>query len=144
MTKQSKNRVKLDKEHERLGVFTKAQLTAIQRRYKDVPGDAKRIRGNISNSIKHNKEHLTQTERYLERLGLTKERYIRFIASNFNQIRRGRFENTVVLAFCDEDLDHVAAVHLVFDKNENYWMVKSVRASRKEFFEEDDLIWEKK
>lgn len=117
---------------------------AIRRVYKDVPGNAKRIRANISNSIKHNKEHLDQTERYLEQLGLTKEQYIRFIASNFNQIRRGRYKNTVVLAFCDEDLDHIAAVHLVFDKNENYWLVKSVRVSRKEFFKEEDLIWEKK
>ena len=74
---------------------------------------------------------------------LNKE-YIRFITSNFNQIRRGKMDNTVVLAFCGEDLDHVAAVHLVFDMNENYWMVKSVRASRKQFFEEDDLIWQKK
>ena len=53
-------------------------------------------------------------------------------------------DNTVVLAFCGKDLDHVAAVHLVFDMNENYWMVKSVRASRKQFFEKNDLIWEKK
>ena len=75
---------------------------------------------------------------------MTKEKYIRFIASNFNQIRRGKMDNTVVLAFCGKDLDHVAAVHLVFDMNENYWMVKSVRASRKQFFEKNDLIWEKK
>ncbi len=144
MAKQSKNRVKLDKEKERLGVFTQPQLTAIRRVYKDVPGNAKRIRASISNSIKHNKEHLDQTERYLEQLGLTKEQYIRFIASNFNQIRKGQHDNTVVLAFCNDDLDHIAAVHLVFDKNENYWMVKSVRASRKVFFKKEDLIWEKK
>ena len=143
MAKQSKNKVKLDKEYEQLGTFSKSQLTAIRKHYK-IPEDAKRIRANISNTIKHNKQHLGQIEHYLEELGLTKEKYIRFIASNFNQIRRGKMDKTVVLAFCGEDLDHVAAVHLVFDMNENYWMVKSVRASRKQFFEENDLIWEKK
>lgn len=50
---------------------------------------------------------------------------------------------TVVLAVATEELDHVAAVHLVFDKNENFWMIKSVRAERKAFFEEGSLIWER-
>ena len=143
MAKQSKNKVKLNSKYEHLGTFTKSALTAIRKHY-EVPENARKIRANISNTLKHNKKHLEQIEPYLEELGLTKENYIRSIAANFNQIRRGNLPNTVVLAFSGKDLDHVAAVHLVFDKNENFWMIKSVRAERKQFFEESALIWEKK
>lgn len=143
MAKQSKNRVKLNAEYEYLGSFTKSALAAI-RKYYDVPENARKIRANITNTLKHNKKHLEQIEPYLDELGLTKENYIRTIAANFNQIRRGNLPNTVVLAFSGKALNHVAAVHLVFDKNENFWMIKSVRAERKQFFEENDLIWEKR
>ena len=142
MAKQSKNKVKLNKEYEHLGTFSKSALDAI-RKYYEIPDDARKIRANISNTLKHNKKHLEQIEPYLEELGMTKENYIRFIASNFNQIRLGNLPKTVVLAFSGKELNHVAAVHLVFDKNENFWMIKSVRAERKQFFEENKLIWEK-
>lgn len=143
MAKQSKNKVKLNSEYEHLGTFTKSALAAIRKHF-DVPEGANKIRANMTNTLKHNKKHLEQIEPYLEKLGLTKEDYIRYIAANFNQIRRGNMEKTVVLAVATEDLDHVAAVHLVFDKNENFWMIKSVRAERKAFFEEGSLIWEKR
>lgn len=142
MAKQSKNKVKLNKEYERIGMFSKSAIKAIRKHY-DIPEDAKNIRANMTNTLKHNKKHLEEIEPYLEELGLTKENYIRFIASRFNQIRRGNFPKTVVLAVSEKSLNHVAAVHLVFDKNENFWMIKSVRAERKQFFEENDLIWKK-
>ena len=142
MAKQSKNKVKLNAEYEHLGTFPKSALMAIRERF-DVPEGANKIRANMNNTLKHNKKHLEQIEPYLEELGLTKENYIRFIASNFNQIRRGNAPKTVVMAFAGEELNHVAAVHLVFDRNENFWMIKSVRAERKQFFEEGDLIWER-
>lgn len=44
MAKQSKNKVKLNKEYVQLGTFSKSQLAAIRKHYK-IPEDAKRIWG---------------------------------------------------------------------------------------------------
>lgn len=49
MAKQSKNKVKLNKEYEHLGTFTKSALAAI-RQYFDVPDGANKIRANMTNT----------------------------------------------------------------------------------------------
>lgn len=38
---------------------------------------------------------------------------------------------------------HLATVHLYFDKNENFWLVKSVHAERLADLERMTLVWEK-
>lgn len=140
MAKQSKNKVKLNSEYEHLGTFTKSALAAI-RQYFDVPDGANKIRANMTNTLKHNEKHFSQIEKYLEQLVLTKEGYVRYIVANFNQIRLGTQPKSLVLVVTDSSTNHIAAIHLVFDKNENFWLVKSVRIDRNEDMERKKLVW---
>jgi hypothetical protein len=140
MAKQSKNKVKLNKEYEHLGTFTKSALAAI-RQYFDVPDGANKIRANMTNTLKHNEKHFSQIEKYLEQLVLTKEGYVRYIVANFNQIRLGSQPKSLVLVVTDSSTNHIAALHLVFDKNENFWLVKSIRIDRNEDMERKKLVW---
>ena len=142
MAKQSRNKVKLNKEYEHLGTFSKSALDAIRKYYK-IPDDARKIRANMSNTLKHNEKHFSQIEKYLEQLVLTKEGYVRYIVANFNQIRLGSQPKSLVLVVTDAATNHIAAIHLVFEKNENFWLVKSVRIDRTEDMERKKLIWSK-
>ena len=142
MAKQSKNKVKLNKKYKHFGTFSKSQLSAIREHF-DVPEGANKIRANISNTIKHNKEHFAQIEKYLEQLVLTMEGYVKYIVANFDQIRLGTQPKSLVLVVTDVTTNHIAAIHLVFDKNENFWLVKSVRIDRNEDLERKKLVWPK-
>lgn len=97
----------------------------------------------MTNTLKHNAKHFSQIEKYLEQLVLTKEGYVRYIVANFSQIRLGSQPKSLVLVVTDTSTNHIAAIHLVFEKNENFWLVKSVRIDRTEDMERKKLIWSK-
>ena len=61
----------------------------------------------------------------------------------FNQIRLGSQPKSLVLVVTDVSTNHIAAIHLVFEKNENFWLVKSVRVDRTEDMERKTLVWSK-
>lgn len=142
MTRQSKNKVKLNKEYKVLGSIPASAIKKIKECF-DFPDDAKSIRSNVDNTVKHNSQHLSIIEQQLEKLGLTKESYASFIVENFNQIRLGNVPKSIVLAVKTETTNHIAAVHLYYYKNENFWLVKSVHAERTKDLENMKLIWEK-
>ena len=142
MAKQSKNKVKIEHEYTNIGRIPKGALKEI-RQYFDVPEEATSIRANIDNTIKHNKLHFDEIKDILAKLGMSKEAYIKYITSSFNQIRIGNKPKSLVLACKTEDTGHIAAVHLTYKKGENFWLVKSVHVKRLADLERIDLIWER-
>lgn len=111
--------------------------------YIDFPKTVRTIRVVTQNAAKHNKKHIEQIEGKLADLGITKEGYIDYITQNFNQIRLGNVDQSLVLVVTSDDLNHMAAVHLHYDKNEHFWLVISVHAIRDKDLENMKLIWEK-
>ena len=142
MAKQSKNRVKLKQQYRKIGIIPKPAIIKIGE-YFDIPNNAKTIRSNASNVLKHNEGHLEAIKQALDALGITKEGYAEYIAKNFNQIRLGNKPKSIVLAVKTDETSHIAAAHLFFDKNENFWLIKSVHSARLKQLEKMDLIWEK-
>ena len=57
MAKQSKNRVKLKQQYRKIGIIPKSAIIKIGEFF-DIPNNAKTIRSNPSNVLKHNEEHL--------------------------------------------------------------------------------------
>lgn len=142
MSNQSKNKVKLDKEFRKIGVIPKVAMKKINE-YFSIPSDATTIRSNLINVLKHNEGHLKTIESALDELGITKESYAEYIASKYNQIRLGNQPKSIVLAVKTGETSHIAAAHLLYDKNENFWLIKSVHVARLKQLEKMILIWEK-
>ena len=109
----------------------------------EIPNDATTIRSNPANVLKHNEEHLNNIKQALDALGITKEGYAEYVAKNYNQIRLGNRANSIVLAVKTDETSHIAAAHLFFDKNENFWLIKSVHSARLKQLEKMELVWEK-
>ena len=143
MAKQSKNKVKLNKEYKVIGRIPIAAIRKIKE-VMDLPGNVQSIRANIGNTIKHNKKHIEDIEEQLSKLGLTKEDYIEFVTRKFNEIHIGNMPFSLLLAVANEDYpNHVAAVRLNYNKNEKFWIVTTVHAIRPDDLKRIPLIWKK-
>ncbi len=142
MSKQSKNRVKLEKQYRKIGVIPKSAIIKISE-YFEIPDNANTIRANPSNVLKHNENHLNSIKHTLDALGITKESYAEYIAKNYNQIRLGNRPKSLVLAVKTDETSHIAAAHLYFDKNENFWLIKSIHSARLKQLMKMELVWEK-
>ena len=143
MVKQSKNKVKLNKEYKVIGRIPIAAIRKIKE-VMDLPGNVQSIRANIGNTIKHNKKHIEDIEEQLSKLGLTKEDYIEFVTRKFNEIHIGNMPFSLLLAVANEDYpNHVAAVRLNYNKNEKFWIVTTVHAIRPDDLKRSPLIWKK-
>ena len=143
MVKQSKNKVKLNKEYKVIGRIPIAAIRKIQE-VMELPGNVQTIRANIGNTLKHNKKHLEDIEKHLSQLGLTKEDYIEFVARKFNEIHIGNMPFSLLLAVANEEFpNHVAAVRLNYNKNSNYWLVTSIHAIRPDDLKRIPIIWKK-
>lgn len=93
--------------------------------------------------VKHNHRHIDELEEQLKQLGITKEGYAEFVAKNFNQIRLGNKPLSLFLAVLLENINHIAAVHLHYDKRENFWLVTTVHAIKPRNLEKIPLIWKR-
>ena len=143
MVKQSKIKVKLNKEYKVIGRIPIAAIRKIKE-VMDLPGNVQSIRANIGNTIKHNKKHIEDIEEQLSKLGLTKEDYIEFVTRKFNEIHIGNMPFSLLLAVANEDYpNHVAAVRLNYNKNEKFWIVTTVHAIRPDDLKRIPLIWKK-
>ena len=142
MSKQRKNRVKIEKKYKNIGRIPNSALNKICN-YIDLPSRVQSIRASIGNTIKHNHRHIDELEERLHQLGITKEGYAEFVAKNFNQIRLGNKPMSLVLSVTLEESNHIAALHLHYELKENFWLVTSVHAIRTKELEKIPLIWEK-
>ena len=143
MARQSKNKVKLDKEYRVIGRIPMAAVKKIQE-VMTLPGNVQIIRANVGNTLKHNHRHIEEIEFQLAQLGLTKEDYAEFVTRNFREIHVGNRPLSLILAVTsDETHDHVAAVHLHFQKNENFWLVTTVHTMKSRDLQKIPLIWRK-
>ena len=115
MAKQSKNRVKLNKQYKSIGKIPLAAINKISE-FMDLPTVVRDIRSSKNNMVKHNHRHIDELEEQLNQLGITKEGYAEFVAKNYNQIRLGNRPLSLVLAVLLENINHIAAVHLHYDK----------------------------
>lgn len=79
MAKQSKNSVKLEKQHRKIGIIPKAAIMKISKFF-EIPNDATTIRSNPTNVLKHNEKHLSNIKQALDALGITKEGYAEYVA----------------------------------------------------------------
>lgn len=143
MAKQSKNKVKLNKQYKSIGKIPVSAINNI-RDYMDLPTSVLDIRSSINNMVKHNNKHIDELEEQLSQLGITKEGYAEFVAKNFNQIRLGNKPFSLILAVLLENINHIAAIHLHYDKSENFWLVTTVHAIKLRDLEKITLIWERK
>ena len=143
MVKQSKNKVKLNKKYKVIG---RIPMTAI-RKIKEVmelPDNVQTIRANIENTLKHNHRHIEEIELQLAELGLTKEDYAEFVARNFKEIHIGNKPLSLIIAVTNEGThEHVAAVHLHYQKNEKFWLVTTVHTMKPHDLQKIPLIWKK-
>ena len=143
MVKQSKNKVKLNKKYKAIGRIPIAALRKIQE-VMELPGNVQTIRANIVNTIKHNLRHMEDMEKQLSQLGLTKEDYAEFVARNFNEIHIGKLPFSLLIAVTRmDDHDHIAAVHLHYNKSENFWLVTTVHSIKPDDLKKIPLIWKK-
>ena len=110
----------------------------------ELPSAVQIIRANINNTSKHNHKHIIELEKQLQQLGITKEGYAEFVTRNYNQIRLGNKPHSLLLAVLLDNIDHIAAVHLHYEKNENFWLVTTVHAIKRKDLEKTPLIWERK
>ena len=142
MSNQKKNRVKLKKSYKTVGRIPISALREISH-FIELPSRVQSIRASINNTVKHNHRHLDELEEQLALLGITKEGYAEFVAKNYNQIRLGNRPMSLVLAVLLEDSNHIAAIHLHYEKNEKFWLITTVHAIRLNELEKIPLIWEK-
>jgi len=143
MANQSKNKVKLEKKYKTIGRIPMAAVRKIQE-VMPLPEAVQTIRANAGNTVKHNHQHMEDLEAKLAKLGLTKENYAEFVARNFNEIHKGNKPFSLVIAVAnDETPNHMAAVHLHYEKTENFWLVTTVHAIKPEQLAEIPLIWKK-
>lgn len=140
MANQSKNRVKLNQRYRKIGTIPLAALKRVNDHF-EAPFDAKTIRANKVNTIKHNNDHLSYVDKALDELGITKEGYAEYVARNYTEIWKGKEKKSLVLVVRVNDKNHMAAVHLFLDKNENFWLVKSVHIERDADLNRMTLIW---
>ena len=143
MANQSKNRVKLNRKYRNIGFISVDALKLIRKVYNKVPKDAKYIRVNGGNAVKHNIDHLRGIKTALDRLGLTNEGYAEYVARNYTEIYKGNVDESLLLVVRTDSTHHLAAVHLDYDKNENFWLVTSVHPVRDNDIKIDDFIWMK-
>lgn len=143
MTRQSKNKVKLNQQYRNIGRLPLGAAKTIKEMM-DLPEIVRQIRSNSGNTLKHNHRHADEMEKQLDELGLTKEGYAEYVVNNFNQIRVGNVPKSLVLAIMDKDLGHIAAVRLHYYLNENFWLVTTVHAMKPKDIEKSGLIWEKR
>ena len=120
----------------------KSAITRISK-FIEIPDNANTIRANPSNVLKHNESHLNSIKHALDTLGITKENYAEYIAKNYNQIRLENRLKSIVLAVKTDETSHIAAAHLYFDKNENFWLIKSIHSARLKQLMKMELVWEK-
>lgn len=73
MAKQSKNRVKLNKQYKNIGKIPVAAINKISE-FMDLPAMVRDIRSSESNMVKHNHRHIDELEEQLNQLGITKKR----------------------------------------------------------------------
>ena len=143
MVRQSKNKVKLNKEYKVIGRIPMAAIRKIQE-VMALPGNVQTIRANIGNTLKHNHRHFEEIELQLAQLGLTKENYAEFVARNFKEIHLGNKPLSLILAVTNEGThEHVAAVHLHYQMNENFWLVTTVHTMKPHDLQKIPLIWKK-
>lgn len=137
-----KNKVKLNRQYKEVGKIPVSAVGKIKE-YIDFPKTVRTIRANTGNYIKHNNKHIDEIDEKLSDLGITKEGYIGYVAQNYNQIRLGNSPLSLVIVVSGDELNHMAAIHLYYDKNEHFWLVTSVHAIREKDLEKMRLIWEK-
>ena len=142
MSNQKRNRVKLKKSYKTVGRIPISALREISH-FIELPSHVQSIRASIDNTVKHYHRHLDELEEQLALLGIIKEGYAEFVAKNYNQIRLGNRAMSLVLAVLLEDSNHIAAIHLHYEKNEKFWLVTTVHAIRLNELGKIPLIWEK-
>lgn len=110
----------------------------------ELPGNVQSIRANIGNTLKHNHRHIEEIEMQLAQLGLTQEDYAEFVARNYKEIHLGNKPLSLIIAVTNEGThEHVAAVHLHYQKNENFWLVTTVHTMKPHDLQKIPLIWKK-
>lgn len=143
MVKQSKNKVKLNKKYKVIGRIPIAAIRKIKE-VMELPGNVQTIRANIENTLKHNHRHIEEIELQLAELGLTKEDYAEFVARNYKEIHLGNKPLSLIIAVINKGThEHVAAVHLHYQKNENFWLVTTVHTMKPRDLQKIPLIWKK-
>ena len=84
MSKQSRNKVKLNKEYKTVGRIPMAAIRKIKE-VMPLEENIQTIRANVGNTVKHNHRHIEELEAQLAKLGLTKEDYAEFRDPQFQR-----------------------------------------------------------
>ena len=120
MAQQSKNKVKIEKKYENVGRLPRSSMSTIKQLF-GLKRGVFSIKVAIENALKHNSRHFGEIAVELANLGLTRADYIRFVANSFNRIALGNVPMSLVLLVDNgDDLGHIAAIHLHFEKKSRF------------------------
>ncbi|GEM_PF-1575615 len=141
MANQRKNKVKIEKKYENVGRLPRSSMATIKQML-GLDRGVFSIKVSMGNALKHNNKHLDEITLELANLGLTPSDYIRFVANRFNCIAMGNIPMSLVLIVDNGDaLGHMAAIHLHFEKSQNFWLVTSVHSIRSSDIVKLNTIW---
>lgn len=86
--------------------------------------------------------HITNAhKKELETLGMSAEGYVRYITTNFNSIRKGSGESVLLVVETTNKLSHIAAIVLNYDKQHNYWQIKTAQPRTTEAVKKKKKLW---
>ncbi|MCK9254582.1 MAG: hypothetical protein GX793_05965 [Bacteroidales bacterium] len=92
------------------------------------------------NHVRHiNKKH----KKELEQLGINAVDFVKFIVTNFNQIRQGT-NNSLLLVIYNERMAKVAAIDLNHSFKKIFWEVKTAQPRYSNPLIKKKLLWQKK
>lgn len=66
-------------------------------------------------------------EKELSSLGMDAEGYVQFIVTNYNSIRQGSDDSILLVVETQTKLSHTAAIVLTYEKDKNYWQIKTAQ-----------------
>lgn len=73
-------------------------------------------------------------------IGLSALDFVKYIVSNFNQIRTGQ-EHSLLLVVYNSELPKVAAISLNLSLNKDFWEIKTALPMRKAALDNRELLW---
>lgn len=84
--------------------------------------------------------HILRHKKEIESVGFTAYDYVRFIAKNFNQIRKGSCESFLLVVY-NETISHVAAIKMNYCTKKGIWEVATAQPRRKSEIDKKEMLW---
>ena len=93
-------------------------------------------------------DHLRHIEKgrgeYLEKLKVNALSYLKKIVDNYSEIRAGKNESLLLVAYMEEnDYKNIAVIELNLVLKDNIYLVKTAMPRRREMADSETILWQK-